>query len=286
MNKYLNLIIVYLIYAVPSFSWQVIMVGAEGTEDLTKLIPIFSLVFDSTYTHFLTPIIMIILIQGFSVLLAIFFLKLHRAMKLNRYDYYILKETYVKLSYWSIAKRVLLIGFFTFSIGIFLSNFIPEDIIITPSPSSPGDPSAFLQASATSLFLLPFMILFIEPIWLLRDSSIMCALKKEKIKKEKRYLPDIEGIYHYFQSNFSGYVGIGAILAIIILMVNAIGSVRPELGELGDIPGIILRPFELSILVLPALAFHELRLKSLRIKLVSKLSKKGFRTIENVEEIL
>jgi hypothetical protein len=69
-------------------------------------------------------------------------------------------------------------------------------------------------------------------------------------------------------------------------MVNAIGSVRPELGELGDIPGIILRPFELSILVLPALAFHELRLKSLRIKLVSKLSKKGFRTIENVEEIL
>jgi hypothetical protein len=278
--------IVYLIYAIPSYSWQVVMVGAEGTEDLTRLIPIYSLVFDSAYAHFLTPIIMIILIQCFSVLLAMFFLRLHKAMKLNRYDYYILKETYVKLSYWSIAKRVLLLGFLTFSVAIFLSTLIPADIVVTPSPSSPGEPSPFYKALSTSSFLLPFMIIFIEPIWLLRDSSILCSLKKEKIRKEKRYLPDIEGIYHYFQSNFSGYVGIGAIFAIIILMADAIGDVRPELGELGDIPGIIFTPFTLSILALPALAFHELRLKSLRIKLVDKLTKKGINSIENVEEIL
>jgi hypothetical protein len=262
------------------------MVGAEGTEDLTRLIPINSLVFDSAYAHFLAPIIMILLIQCFSVYLAIFFLKLHRVMKLNRYDYYVLNETYVKLNYWSIVKRVMLLGFLTFSIGIFLSQLIPENIVVSPSPSVPESPSPFYLASATSSFILPFMIIFIEPIWLLRDSSIMCSLKKEKLRKDKRYLPDIEGIYHYFQSNFSGYVGIGAILAIIILMVDVIGDIRPELGELGDIPGIIFTPFMLSILVLPALAFHELRLKSFRIKLVDKLSKKGIRTIEKVEEIL
>jgi hypothetical protein len=262
------------------------MVGAEGTEDLTRLIPIHSLVFDSAYAHFLSPIIMIILIQGFSVLLATFFLKLHKVMKLNRYDYYILKESYVQLSYWSIAKRVLLLGFLTFSIAIFLSQLIPANIIITPSPSTPLEPSPFFKASATSFFILPFMIVFIEPIWLLRDSSVLCSLKKEKISKEKRYLPDIEGIYHYFQSNFSGYVGIGAIFAIVILMVDAIGDVRPELGELGDIPGIIFTPFMLSILVLPALAFHELRLKGFRNKLITKLSQKRIRSIEKVEEIL
>jgi len=130
------------------------------------------------------------------------------------------------------------------------------------------------------------MILILEPIWLLRDSSVICSLKEEKRKKQKRLLPDIEGIYHYFQSNFSGYVGIGAIIAIIILMYGAIQGLHPELGELADIPGILLTPFMLSVIALPVLIFHELRLKKLRIKLVNKLSKKGIRSIENVQEII
>jgi hypothetical protein len=270
---------------IPNFLFQIIALGAEGTQDLTYLIPIESLIIDSAYNFFFSPLIMIILIQFFSVVLAVVFLKLHKAMKLNRYDYYILKETYVKLSYWSMAKRVLLLGFFAFSFGIFLSQIIPEDIIIAPSPSV-TDITPYLKATATSNFILPFMILILEPIWLLRDSSVICSLKEEKRKKQERLLPDIEGIYHYFQSNFSGYVGIGAIIAIIILMYGAIQGLHPELGELADIPGILLTPFMLSVIALPALIFHELRLKKLRIKLVNKLSKKGIRSIENVQEII
>jgi hypothetical protein len=228
---------------------------------------------------------MIILIQFFSVLLAVFFLKLHKAMKLNRYNYYILKETYTKLSYWSMARRVLLLGFFAFSLGIFLSQIIPEDIIIAPSPSVTVI-TPYLKASTTSSFILPFIILIIEPIWLLRDSSVICSLKKERRKKERRLLPDIEGIYHYFQSNFSGYVGIGAIIAIIVLMYGAIISLQPELGELADIPGILLTPFMLSVIGLPALVFHELRLNSFRTKLARKLSQKGIKSIEEIQEIV
>ncbi|UCD01110.1 MAG: hypothetical protein JSV23_09530 [Promethearchaeota archaeon] len=284
MNKYIYLIILYLLLVIPSFLFQIIALGAEGTEDLTYLIPVRSLIVDSAYNFFFSPLIMIILIQLFSVVLAVFFLKLHKAMKLNRYDYYILKETYVKLSYWSMAKRVLLLGFFAFSFGIFLSQIIPEDIIIAPSPSVTVI-TPYLKASTTSNFILPFIILIIEPIWLLRDSSIICSLKEEKRKKEKRYLPDIEGIYHYFQSNFSGYVGIGAIIAIIILMYGAIQTLNPELGELADIPGILLTPFMLSVITLPALVFHELRLNTFRTKLVRKLTQKGIRSIEKIQEI-
>ncbi|MFX1379465.1 MAG: hypothetical protein ACFFA4_10265 [Promethearchaeota archaeon] len=286
MSKYYYPIILYLAVVIPNFLFQIIALGAEGTTDLTYLIPFQSLIIDAAYGAFLSPLIMIILIQCFSVLLSVFFLKLHNFLKLNRYNYYILKENYIKLSYWSITKRVLLLGFFGFSIGIFLSQIIPADIIIAPSPSVYEAPSPFLKASTTSSFILPFLILIMEPIWLLRDSSILCSLKEEKRKKEKRLLPDIEGIYHYFQSNFSGYVGIGAIIAIILLMYGAIQNLHPELGELADIPGIIFNPFMLSIVSLPALIFHELRLKYLRRKLISKLSQKGIRFIEKVQDII
>lgn len=285
LNKYFYPIILYLLVVIPNFLFQIIALGAEGTQDLTYLIPIKSLIINSAYNFFFSPLIMIILIQFFSVVLAVVFLKLHKALKLNRYDYYVLKESYVKLNYWSMAKRVLLLGFFAFSFGIFLSQIIPEDIIIAPSPSV-TEITPFLKASATSSFILPFMILILEPIWLLRDSSVICSLKEEKRKKEKRLLPDIEGIYHYFQSNFSGYVGIGALIAIIILMYGAIQSLHPELRELADIPGILLTPYMLSVVALPALIFHELRLNTFRTKLVSKLSQKGIRSIEKVQEII
>ncbi|MFW9784372.1 MAG: hypothetical protein ACFFFB_18985 [Candidatus Heimdallarchaeota archaeon] len=285
MNKYVYPIILYLAVVIPSFLFQIIALGAEGTQDLTYLIPFVSLVIDSAYNFFFSPLIMMILIQCFSVIFSVFFFKIHRIMKLNRYDYYILKETYLKLNYWSIAKRVLLLGFFSFSIGIFLSQIIPEEIIIAPSPSVYEAPTPFLKASTTSYFVLPFLILILEPIWLLRDSSIMCSLKNEKRKKEKRLLPDVEGVYHYFHSIFSGYVGIGAIFGMIVLMFGAIQSLHPELGELADIPGIISTPFMLSIIPLPALMFHELRLNSLRSKLTKILSKKGVRSIENIREI-
>ncbi|MFW9827604.1 MAG: hypothetical protein ACFFEY_08435 [Candidatus Thorarchaeota archaeon] len=286
MNKYVYPIILYLIVVIPSFLFQIIALGAEGTEDLTYLIPIKSLIIDAAYSAFFSPFIMIILIQCFSVLFSTFFLKLHRVIKLNRYNYYILQENYVKLSYWSMTKRVLLLGFFSFSIGIFISQIIPENIIIAPSPSLSGPPTPFLKASTTSNVILPFMILVMQPIWLLRDSSIICSLKEEKRKKEKRLLPDIEGIYHYFQSNLSGYVGIGALIALILLMYGAIQSLHPELGELADIPGILFTPFMLSIVAIPALIFHELRLNTLRRKLINKLSQKGIRSIERVQEII
>jgi len=284
LNKYIYPFILYLVFVIPNFLFQITALGTEGTEDLTYLIPVRSLIFDSAYEFFFSPLIMIILIQLFSVLLAMFFLKLHKIMKLKRYDYYILKETYEKLSYWSMAKRVLLLAFFSFSFGIFLSQIIPEEIIIAPSPSV-TEITPFLKASATSNFILPFVILIFEPVWLLRDSSVICSLKEEKRKKKRRLLPDIEGIYHYFQSNLSGYVGIGALIAIVLLMNNAIQSLHPELGELADIPGILFKPFTLAIYALPALIFHELRLNSLRNKLVKKLANKRIRSIENIQEI-
>jgi len=284
LNKHIYPIILYLTVVIPNFFLQIIALGAESTYNITYLIP-FNFIIDAAYGVFFSPLLMIILIQCFSVGLSLFFFKIHRVLNLNRYDYYILNETYVKLSYWSIAKRVLLLGFLGFSLGIFLAQIIPTEIIIASSPSQYEPPSLFLKTLTVSYFILPFLILFIGPIWLLQDSSIICSLKPERRKKEKRILPEIEGIYHYFQSSLSGYVGLGALIAIILLMFNAIQNVHLELGEIVDIPGIFLAPFMLSVVPLPALMFHELRLDHFRNKLINRLTQKGISSIDKIQEI-
>ncbi|MFW9951982.1 MAG: hypothetical protein ACFFKA_17830 [Candidatus Thorarchaeota archaeon] len=284
MNKYLYPIILYLAVVIPNFFLQIIALGSEGVENITYLIP-FNFIIDAAYGVFFSPIIMIILIQCLSVVLSLFFFKIHRVINFNRYDYFILNENYVKLSYWSMTKRVLLFGFLTFSLGIFLSQVIPENIIIAPSPSQYESPSLFFKAITVSYFILPFLILFIEPIWLLQDSSIICSLKPERRKKERRLLPEMEGIYYYFQSSLSGYVGLGALIAIILLMFDALRNVNLELGEIVDIPGIFLTPLMLSVIPIPALVFHELRLNIFRKKLINKLKQKGVKSINKVQEI-
>ena len=284
LNKYLYPIILYIVVVIPNFFLQIIALGAEGVENITNLIP-FNFTFDIAYNLFFSPLIMIVLIKCFSITLSRFFFKLHRILNFNRYDYYILNEKLVKLNYWSIIKRVLLIGFLAFSLSIFLAQIIPVDLIIAPSPSEYESPSLFFKTQTISYVILPFLILFIGPIWLLQDSSIICSLKPERRKKEKRLLPEMEGIYYYFQSSLSGYVGLGALIAIILLMFDAIQNVNLELGEIVDIPGIFLAPLMLSIVSIPALVFHELRLNTLRQKLIYQLSQKGVRSINAIKEI-
>ena len=68
-------------------------------------------------------------------------------------------------------------------------------------------------------------------------------------------------------------------------MFDAIQNVNLELGEIVDIPGIFLAPLMLSIVSIPALVFHELRLNTLRQKLIYQLSQKGVRSINAIKEI-
>ena len=68
----------------------------------------------------------------------------------------------------------------------------------------------------------------------------MC--KRRKINKEKRQLPDIEGIYNYFANNITGYVGIGAIISLITIFFVSIEELKVNPNQVSDIPSIFLTP--------------------------------------------
>ena len=135
-----------------------------------------------------------------------------------------------------------------------------------------------------AIFIMPYLILIFAPIWLLKDSGLICS--KSKVNKENRETPDIEGVYRFYNTVITGYTGIGFVFTLIILIIDRLKKLDPGSGELTDIPGILLSPFILGFLIFPAMAFYEYRLKQMRIKLLSKLEKRDIKTIETIKEIL
>jgi hypothetical protein len=281
MKKNWIFAVIFVVTIIPQAIMGIFALGDEGVPDLTRLMPVYSLIFDSLYLYMLSPIIMMIFIQYFTIIISIGFYKLHITVKLKKYDYFIFNdiEKTKESHFLVIIKRAVTLGLLSLSIGLFLSEIIPDDIIV--SSDIAGTITPIQLVTNTGLFILPFLILILGPIWLLRDSGIMC--RRSKINKEKRQLPDIEGIYNYFESNITGYVGIGAIISLIVLLFASINALNAETGELSDIPGIFLTPLWFTIMTFPAITFYELRLRSMREKLVSRLSEKGLQLVDKID---
>jgi len=198
--------------------------------------------------------------------------------------YYAIKDFEGDISLIRTVIRCLIVSFLSFSLGLIIyeSGVIAPEVII-PEKTSVVE-TDFDYVSMLALFILPYLILIFAPIWLLRDSGLVCA--KSNVKKEKRETPDIEGVYRYYNSVITGYTGIGFVFTLIILIVDRLEKLDPGSGETTDIPGILLTPFLIAFLIFPAMIFYEYRLKNMKTKLLQKLEKGNLRTIESIKEIL
>ena len=229
-------------------------------------------------------IIIILLIFFLFIPLTRLFFKLHKIIKVRRYDYYAIRDFEGEISLIRTYIRCLIVSFLSFSLGLIIyeSGVIASDIII-PEKTSVVE-TDFDYVSMLAVFILPYLILIFAPIWLLRDSGLVCS--KSNVKKENRETPDIEGVYRYYNSVITGYTGIGFIFTLIILIVDRLQKLDPGSGEMTDIPGIFLAPFVLAFLIFPAMVFYEYRLKQMRAKLLKKIEKGRIRTIDSIKEIL
>ncbi|MHA1253511.1 MAG: hypothetical protein ACTSRP_26290 [Candidatus Helarchaeota archaeon] len=231
------------------------------------------------YFNVITPLIMIILILIFNTIIAKIFLIIHKKVKRNRYEYFIFRDIDDKLNYTGLFLRAIVLGLLAFSLGMAFSRFVPETLVYPKNAPVPND--SYYFTTIWGNFLLPFLIFFLGPIWFLKDTGIIC-IRKER-KKGRRELPDVEGVYNLFSSNINGYVGVGSIFSMIILMVDTITSISHI--RLIDIFMVIFAPISLCLTVLIPIAFYEFWLNKNREKFIEKLSKKGYKIIDSLKNI-
>ncbi len=278
MKRNIKLILISLLVQTPVFLIMVIANAGDDYADITRLVPVESALFDIFYFFVLSPLLMIVFIQCFSVFLAYCLFKLHSIIKLKRYNYAILKINEKKLNFRGIFFRALILGFFALSVGMVMIQFIDENFIIIKNPILLG------LLLISTFFILPFLMLILSPIWLLKDIGIMCGRINKKLKEDQRQLPDIEGVYRIYNSYIMGYSGITSIVSIILIIYITMIS-RMSSTELVFLPFGIIAPFySVAISILPIL-FYEWRLPKFREKLISKLLAKGIKTIDDLNEI-
>ncbi len=275
------LVLIYVVVIVPSAFTSSIAI-AEEIDDYTKLVPVENVLFDQVYLTIVGPLIMVVLVLLFTVPLARLFYHFHKIIKGKRYEYYIIEDLGEDINLLTIFVRGLTISLLSFSLAMAFISFVPYEII------QPGQLSVvetmYPYVSMLALFMVPFIILVFLPIWLLKDSGIICSFSK--INKEKRDTPDIESVSRFFSKTVNGYTGIGTILTMVILMVDTIQNLQWEYGEGGDIPSIILTPILLAFLAFPALAIYESLLNKMKTSLIKKLENKGIKKITSIKEIL
>jgi len=282
-KKVLILIVFFLVFTLPQLFYGSAVLSEEIT-DYTALVPGRNVYTDQIFLLIIGPLIMILLVFIFTIPLAMLLLKLHKLIKARRYDYYIIRDFEGNISFVRIYIRCLIVSFLAFALGlmIYASGLISSEVII-PEKTSVVE-TDFDYVSMLAVFIIPYLVLIFTPIWLLKDSGLICS--KSNVNKENRETPDIEGVYRYYNTVITGYTGIGFVFTLIVLIIDRLQKLDPGSGELTDIPGIILSPFLLAFLIFPAIAFYEYRLKQMRIKLLNKLEKKNVKTIETIKEIL
>ena len=219
---------------------------------------------------------MVIIIQFLSVLIAYFYFKLHNIVKIKRYDYAIIKETEDELSLRGTIIRVIILGFFAFNIGIIIEQLVDNNFIIKT-----GDAETSLVIMVSTMFILPFLALIIIPIYLLRDTGVMCSRKKTK--KGQQHLPDIEGVYRTFFSYITGYIGIGTIVGIVVVIYTDL--IILSTSDPGLIIFIFLAPFAAVSISIPPMMFYEWQMVRLKNKLNTKLTSKGVKVVDDINEI-
>lgn len=277
------LLLLYLVFILPQVFLGAAVLSEEIT-DYTALVPGRNVYTDHIFLLIIGPLIMILLVFIFTIPLALLLLKLHKMIKVKKYEYYIIRDFEGNINLVRIYIRCLIVSFLSFALGLIIyeAGVIPPEVII-PEKTSIIE-ADFDYVFMLAIFIMPYLILIFAPIWLLKDSGILCS--KSKINREKRETPDIEGVYRYYNTVITSYTGIGFVFTLIILVIDRLQKLDPGSGELSDIPGILLAPFVLAFLIFPAMAFYEYRLKQMRIKLLKKLEKKNIKTIETIQEIL
>lgn len=276
MQKNVKLILFALIFEFPLL---IILIVASGDNNNISNLVIGNSIIDIVYFYLISPLIMIGIILFFSVLLTQLFFRLHKIMKLNRYDYGILKNFNEDIKFSGMLMRAVILGLFAFSMGLYMTQVLDPELILSTTTGATN----LVYVLIATLFILPFLIIVVLPVWLLKDTGIMSSRKTKK--EGSRQLPDVEGVYRDFHSIIKGYVGISTIFAMALLIwENFINELNPTDWQLGLIL-MIFTPFHSVALCIPALLFYEWRLEKNKAALIKKLEKKNIKFVENISEL-
>ena len=242
--------IILLTIAVVLSFLPAIMGGGTASQDFLPIIPGENLYLDITLSM-LIPFTFMILFVFFGTLVSPGYVRLHKLIKLNKYDYFVY-ITEKKRSGVRILLRSFFPGLLAINVAIYISLWGGINHIIHYNGADPQSLNAVIEY-ASIIIGIPIASMIIIPIWLLDYSGLMCAKRVESY--DRPVSPDIESVGKFYIKMITGYVGISTIVSYSLILANYLGPDQ----ELRDIVLVLIGPILIAMFFLPFAVIMEMR---------------------------
>ena len=207
-KRFIGPIILSLLILVYGFAF-VFLINLEG-----DLIPIYPGGALSDYILVIViPIVIMIVMYFVGHYIAKMFFSIHKVLKLNRYEYFLI-DPEKKITASKIIIRSVYPGLLAINIAIYLALLGEFNYLFAVRSDEPNLPAMIEWISM--IVGIPIAILIITPIWILDSAGLMCSLNLDKYKN--RVTPDIESVGRFYSTVFKGYVGISTIVTYILII--------------------------------------------------------------------
>lgn len=144
--------------------------------------------------------------------------------------------------------------------------FMIEIIVTNPS----GAFAPLLTVLILTIITFFISMALFSPIWFLLESGIVYS-NKEKVKNKREPI-ELRSVGGWFMSQLKGYVGIAVIISYVVFTIEMIVWIGPAL-DISALIILVLFPFILTILGLPAMICLELTINNRR-NYILKFAKK------------
>ena len=253
-----------------------------GEKDLSyDLIPIIpgNIIIDVTFAVFI-PYLFLIVWLYLGPIIAPGFVKLHKLIKLNKYDYFI-TTTDKKRSGVRILARSILPGMLAVNIAIYITLYGGINNIILIDGSLPNNiPSVIEYASI--LIGIPIASFIIIPLWMIQTSGLMGSKRMESYNHPVS--PDIESVPQFYIKLLKGFAGISFIITYSLILYQYFTTADFS-GSYSPILVVFLDPILIILYSLPIALIMELREEKIKAKMQKYLEKMKINTIPKIIKI-
>ena len=202
----------------------------------------------------------------------VYFLYLHKALKLKRYDYFVVSIPAEKeMTGFKIVRRSIIPGLLAVNIAILIAlNGSINHLIYAGDSTMPNYIPVVIEIGAC-LIGIPIACLIVIPIWILESSGIMSVLNQKKYKNPTT--PDIESVGRYYSSFIQGITGISTIMSYFLILISFFQNSNDFISV---IIIVFIDPITIILFMVPISILLEYKIKDIQKHVISSLEKKNF----------
>ncbi|MBD3215620.1 MAG: hypothetical protein GF311_23620 [Candidatus Lokiarchaeota archaeon] len=194
------------------FGLPLIFGGGSIKGDMIPLIPGEGLI--DLIVSISIPFIFMFISLLIGPLMNLFFIFLHKIIRLNKYEYF--KISYEKeMPGRTILLRAIFPGLLAVNIAIYLSLYGTFNDLFHPSAGNIEELPIVIEWISI-IIGAPIASIIVIPLWILDSSGLMCAKKIDEYNRP--VAPDIESVGRFYKKLLKGFVGISTVVSYSLIL--------------------------------------------------------------------